>query len=69
MFNFYISAILISFKFFVVKAQYRYVHTDVDLPSYKNLRRTSTIEPTIPAKETNEKRKAFTYLSTVGLYF
>lgn len=47
-----------------VKSQFRYAHSDVKLPDYKDFRRGSTIDSTKPAKENIDERRAFTYLFT-----
>lgn len=45
-----------------VSFQIRWAHTDITVPDWSGYRRPSTKSPNIPAKDTQEARKAFTYL-------
>ncbi|KAK7602457.1 hypothetical protein V9T40_008046 [Parthenolecanium corni] len=49
-----------------VPSQYRFLHTDVKYPDFSNFRRDSTKDPTVPASEHADKRRAFTYFNTAG---
>lgn len=49
-----------------VTTQVRYAHTDIEVPDFSSYRRKNTLNPTAKNYETEENRKAFTYLLIGG---
>jgi len=46
--------------------QARFAHTDIQMPDFSAYRRDSTKDPTKPNRETEDSRKLFSYMFTLG---
>lgn len=50
-----------------VSTQIRWAHTDISVPDFTDYRRDATKDPNVPASESEDSRKNFSYLLTGGL--
>lgn len=50
-----------------VSTQLRWAHTDISVPDFTDYRRDSTKSPNVPASESDDSRKNFSYVLTGGL--